>query len=118
MVVDGVEVGGDESSPTEAVVGSALLALRGDLSEFEGWQVDVHVDIDATNADGEFQVTRYRVVKQKELDARSSVLFWEQKSRLLGRMRGRLGPRIFVYRFGRELRTRRQEKKISCPGST
>ena len=31
MVVDGVEVGGDESSPTEAVVGSALLALRDDL---------------------------------------------------------------------------------------
>ena len=41
MVVDGVEVGGDESSPTEAVVGGALLALRGDLNEFEGWQVDV-----------------------------------------------------------------------------
>ena len=57
MVVDGVEVGGDESSPTEAVVGSSLLALRGDLAEFEGWQVDVHVDINATNADGEFQVT-------------------------------------------------------------
>ena len=57
MVVDGVEVGGDESSPTEAVVGSALLALRDDLSEFEGWQVDVHGDIDATNADGDFHVT-------------------------------------------------------------
>ena len=39
MVVDGVEVGGDESSPTEAVVGGALLALRGDLNEFKGWQV-------------------------------------------------------------------------------
>ena len=57
MVVDGVEVGGDESSPTEAVVGGALLALRGDLNEFNGWHVDVHGDINATNADGEFQVT-------------------------------------------------------------
>ena len=78
MVVDGVEVGGDESSPTEAVVGSSLLALRGDLAEFEGWQVDVHVDINATNADGEFQVTLQSGEAEGsggEVQLRSSVLF-------------------------------------------
>ena len=41
MVVVGVEAGGGDPAPAEAVVGSALVALRDDLREFMGWVVEV-----------------------------------------------------------------------------
>ena len=41
MVVDGVEAGGGDPAPAEAVVGSALVALRDDLHKFMGWVVEV-----------------------------------------------------------------------------
>ena len=39
MATSGVDVGGDDPGPAEAVVGNGLVALRSDLSEFKGWVV-------------------------------------------------------------------------------
>ena len=39
MATSGVEAGGDSPGPAEAIVGSGLVALRSDLSEFMGWVV-------------------------------------------------------------------------------
>ena len=41
MVVDGVEVGGDESPPTNAIVGSELVAMRSSLSQYMGWDLSL-----------------------------------------------------------------------------
>ena len=37
--IDGVVAGEGSSAPADAVVGSALLALRSDLCEFKGWVI-------------------------------------------------------------------------------
>ena len=70
MAIDGVVAGEGSSPPADAVVGSALLALRSDLCEFKGWVItlqdgngdnpskDVHtVTISGVDADGEDRLT-------------------------------------------------------------
>ena len=79
--LDGVEAGGSSSAPAEAVVGSALVALRSDLCEFTGWVVtlqdgdggtlpmNVHrVAISGVDADGH-ECSMQRTVSSAELDA-------------------------------------------------
>ena len=82
MVVDGVEAGGGDPAPAEAVVGSALVALRDDLHEFMGWVVEVQdgienntqeeeghaVNITLNGDDGRDQEVQ-RVLSRAELDA-------------------------------------------------
>ena len=41
MATSGVEAGGDSPGPAEAIVGSGLVALRSDLSEFHIWGWDM-----------------------------------------------------------------------------
>ena len=55
MVIDGVEVGGGEPPPANAIVGSELVAMRSDLGEYLGWEVEVHEGLDTGDSNAECQ---------------------------------------------------------------
>ena len=73
MATSGSEAGEGVSSPAEAIVGSALMALRSDLCDFSGWVVTLQEGSEETNSGDKINVT----ISGDDADGERSISVWK-----------------------------------------